>query len=177
MKPSITVMCDRCGARNTHDDADYVHGRLWCAVCDAWTVHHAVGTLLAGMCDAAQPYWERRECELRRLLEGEGVHVYGLSEPCRTQGGTWWDGALTAEEDSCGGPVWWVEVWENLDVQATVMVLVQARELIAAGRPPVEGTAYRLGGEYAHVEQVPYRWAADTRVLVEAWRDEASQEG
>jgi len=84
---------------------------------------------------------------------------------------------LTAEEDSCGGPVWWVEVWENLDVQATVMVLVQARELIAAGRPPVEGTAYRLGGEYAHVEQVPYRWAADTRVLVEAWRDEASQEG
>jgi len=72
MKPSITVMCDRCGARGTHDDADYVHGRLWCAVCDAWTVHHAVGTLLAGMCDAAQPYWERRECELRRLLEGEG---------------------------------------------------------------------------------------------------------
>ena len=56
MKPSITVMCDRCGARGTHDDADYVHGRLWCAVCDAWTVHHAVGTLLAGICDAAQPY-------------------------------------------------------------------------------------------------------------------------
>lgn len=73
MKPPITVMCDRCGARDTHDDADYVHGRLWCAVCDAWTVHHAVGTLLAGVCDAAQPYWERRECELRRLLEGEGV--------------------------------------------------------------------------------------------------------
>ena len=56
MKPPITVMCDRCGARDTHDDADYVHGRLWCAVCDAWTVHHAVGTLLAGICDAAQPY-------------------------------------------------------------------------------------------------------------------------
>ena len=59
----------------------------------------------------------------------------------------------------------------------TIQVLVQARELIAAGRPPVEGTAYRLGGEYAHVEQVPYRWAADTRVLVEAWRGEAGQEG
>lgn len=136
MKPPITVMCDRCGARNTHDDADYVHGRLWCAVCDAWTVHHAVGTLLAGVCDAAQPYWERRECELRRLLEGEGVHVYGLSEPCRTRGGTWWDGALTAEEDSCGGPVWWVEVWENLDVQATVMVLVRpVNSLLLAGPP------------------------------------------
>lgn len=56
MKPSITVMCDRCGARNTHDDADYIHGRLWCAGCDA-----------------AQPYWECQECELRRLLEGEGM--------------------------------------------------------------------------------------------------------
>lgn len=145
MKPPITVMCDRCGARNTHDDADYVHGRLWCAVCDAWTVHHAVGTLLAGVCDAAQPYWERRECELRRLLEGEGVHVYGLSEPCRTRGGTWWDGALTAEEDSCGGPVWWIEVWENLDVQATVMVLVRpVNSLLLAG--PRGGYGIPSGG-------------------------------
>ena len=83
MKPPITVMCDRCGARNTHDDADYVHGRLWCPVCDAWTVHHAVGTLLAGICDAAQPYWEHSPVMDDRLpLLGLSPRLRGALPGC-----------------------------------------------------------------------------------------------
>ena len=82
MKPPITVMCDRCRARDTHDDADYVYGRLWCAVCDAWTVHHAVGTLLAGVCDAAQPYWEYSPVMDDRLpLEGSSPRLRGAHHP------------------------------------------------------------------------------------------------
>ena len=99
MKPPITVMCDRCGARNTHDDADYVHGRLWCPVCDAWTVHHAVGTLLAGICDAAQPYWEHSPVMDDRLpLLGSSPRLRGALG--QFSGGSGLDGLIPASAGS-----------------------------------------------------------------------------